>query len=132
MATMVVEYTTASALQIDNTYTETRNYATTYKQSIEANTAINFTINSLNLVADGFATLKIGVGRDHGKSLQPIVKVNNNSIIVPTDLRGDAQSNKASFFGMIEINIPYNYLQANNTITVEFHDAGGYVSYNFV
>lgn len=128
MATLVLEYTTDSILAIIDTTIETRHYATAYKQNITANSAINFNINDLDLTDGGIATLRLGLGRAHGRSLQPEVKMNNESLAVPADFRGDGQANKETFFGLIEIDVPYNLLQENNTVSVEFPDEGGYVT----
>lgn len=128
MATMVVEYTTADTHAIVDSLVETRYYATTYKQNISANSPIGFSLNDLDLADDGSATLRLGVGRAHGRSLQPEVKMNNVSLAIPADLRGDDQANKETFFGLIEIDVPYNLLQENNIVSVEFPDEGGYVT----
>ncbi len=128
IATMVVEYTATNPTNIQNTFVETRNYATTYKQDIVANTAVDFNINGLELTQDGVATLRLGLGRSHGRSLQPVVRVNNTTVSVSSDWRGDAQSNKASFFGILEIDVPYNLLQEDNVVSVEFPDTDGFVT----
>ena len=72
--------------------------------------------------------LRIGLGRDHGKSLQPKVTINGTEITVPTDFRGYDQKTRDSFFGVIEIPFDYSLLQANNQVVVQFADAGGYVT----
>lgn len=128
MATMIIEFTTAQAPNIEKTATETRNYADVYKQAIVAGSAITFNVNNVSLSSEGTATLRLGVGRNHGLSLQPIVKFNNTALTVPTDYRGDAQNNKGSFFGMLEMEVPYVLIKQNNTVTVEFADAGGFVT----
>ena len=122
MATMIIEFTTAQAPNIEKTATETRNYADVYKQAIVAGSAITFNVNNVSLSSEGTATLRLGVGRNHGLSLQPIVKFNNTALTVPTDYRGDAQNNKGSFFGMLEMEVPYVLIKQNNTVTVEFRN----------
>ena len=84
--------------------------------------------------ANGEAILRLGIGRDHGKSLQPTVKINGINLVVPTDFRGYDQikgkqfTGRDNYFGVIEIPVPLSALQATNSITVEFSDDGGFVS----
>lgn len=131
-STMIIKLTLDSAIVIDQTNSETKHYANSYKQAITANTAITFTINGVNKAAEGEAVLRLGIGRDHGKSLQPTVLVNGFAVTIPNDFRGYDQNlngkARANFFGVIEIPVPYEHLQASNTVTVEFGDAGGFVS----
>ncbi|MCI2283959.1 hypothetical protein L3081_11795 [Colwellia sp. MSW7] len=83
---------------------------------------------------NGEAVLRLGIGRDHGKSLLPTVKVNNTTLTVPADFRGYDQiqgkkySGRDNYFGVIEIPVPLVTLQTSNTITVNFSDTGGFVS----
>ncbi|WP_075340999.1 hypothetical protein [Tenacibaculum agarivorans] len=126
--TRILVYETKNTPDIEFTSTETRNYATEYKKKITKNTAIHFDINSINKGMNGAALLKLGLGRDHGLSLQPKVKINEELLSVPRDLRGDAQTDKASFFGMLEIKVPHNLIKENNIVTVEFPDTGGYIT----
>ncbi|WP_440906677.1 hypothetical protein ACMZOO_18275 (plasmid) [Catenovulum sp. SX2] len=133
-ATMIVKLVYTKDINITESTTEQRYYATSYQQAIVANTSINFAFNSVQLGTDGQAVLRLGLGRDHGKSLTPVVRINGNSVIVPSDVQGyDQQQGKNStgrpnFFGVVEIPVTYDQLQQNNTVTVEFSDTGGYVS----
>ena len=131
-STMVIELNLNSAVVISHTSIETKHYASSYKQAITENSIINFAIDGVNKGSAGEATLRLGIGREHGKSLQPIVKINGNEIAVPVDFRGYDQNlagnGRANFFGILEIPVPYEYLQLNNTVTVEFGDTGGFVS----
>jgi hypothetical protein len=131
-STMVIKLSFDSAITIDQTNNETKHYATSYKQSITANTTNTFNINGVTKGAQGEAVLRLGFGRNHGKSLQPTVMVNGNAVIVPNDFRGYDQNlngnARDNFFGVIEIPMPYTYLQADNEVTVEFTDTGGFVS----
>ncbi len=126
--TYVLEYIYSNNVTINETSKEVKYYADKYKQAITANTANTFNINGVNKGTYGEAILRIGVGRAHGKSLKPTVKVNGTQVDVPVNLKGDAQADRASYFGMIEINVPYNLLNTNNTINVTFPDAGGFIS----
>lgn len=130
--TMVIKLSYANNLIIDQTKNEQKIYATEYLKAINANSSIGFDINGLTTANFGSATLRLGVGRDHGKSLQPQVTVNGQSVTVPTDYRGYDQyhngKGRENFFGVLEIPVPYELLTTNNRIEVSFPDAGGYVS----
>ncbi|MEM6698278.1 MAG: 3-coathanger stack domain-containing protein, partial [Bacteroidota bacterium] len=83
----------------------------------------------VTLGAQGEAVLRLGLGRDLSASRVPTISVNGNAITVPTDYRGDVQLEHDNFFGMLEIDVPYSDLvNGNNTISVTFPDAGGFVS----
>ncbi len=128
LGTMILIYETGITPAIDFTSTETRNYATEYKKSIQANTSVIFNINNLDLGTEGSATLRLGLGRAHNLSLQPTVTMNGTTLVIPSDFRGDAQTDKDSFFGMLELEVPYNILKENNTVNIQFPDSGGYVT----
>ncbi len=128
LGTIILVYDTTATPEIEFTSRETRNYATEYKKSIQANTPVNFNVNNLNLSTGGSATLRLGLGRAHGLSLQPTVTINGTGLTVPTDFRGDIQTDRDSFFGMLELEVPYNLITENNTVTVQFPDEGGFVT----
>lgn len=131
-STMIIKLNFDVAIAIDQSNTETKHYANSYKHAITANTAITLNINDVNKGTQGEAILRLGLGRDHGQSLRPSVMVNGNAVSVPADFRGYDQNlggkARANFFGVIEIPVPYEYLQLNNTVLVEFTDTGGFIS----
>lgn len=135
--TMILEYTYASAIDIDHMSSESKYYATEYLKPIKAGVPLAFDINGIVTAAQGEVTLRLGIGRDHGKSLRPVVTVNGTNVYVRHDFRGDDQRQKGRFFGVIEIDVPYDLLEEDNTVNLEFNDDGGHVSsvvmqvYNF-
>jgi agarase len=132
--TMVIKVTYNSDITIDNTNDEVKYYSNDFKQAITANAEITFNINDVVTAANGESVLRLGIGRDHGKSLTPTVMVNGAQVTVPVDFRGYDQVNgkvnpgRDNYFGVIEIPIPLSALQASNTVSIEFSDTGGYVS----
>lgn len=132
--TMIIKVTYNSNITIDNTNNEIKYYSNDFKQAISANSDITFNINDVVVGTNGEAVLRLGIGRDHGKSLLPTVKVNNTTLTVPADFRGYDQkqgkkyAGRDNYFGVIEIPVPLVDLQASNTITVNFADTGGFVS----
>ncbi|AWB65783.1 hypothetical protein C2869_04725 [Saccharobesus litoralis] len=133
-STMIIKVTFANDVTIDQTNEESKYYATEYLKPISANTEIEFDINNVNLGSQGEAILRLAIGRDHGKSLLPTVKVNDTAVTVPSDFRGYDQTKgkvhtgRDNFFGAIEIPVPYSALQGSNKIKIEFNDDGGYVA----
>lgn len=127
-STIILEYTFANPITIDQTNNETKYFATTYLQPIVANQANVFQVNGIQKNTYGDAVLRIGLGRDQGQSKFPTVKVNNTTINVPTNYRGYDQAQRARFFGVIEIPVPFELLTANNQISVTLADTGGHIS----
>ncbi|MDF7825923.1 hypothetical protein P4B35_17975 [Pontiellaceae bacterium B12227] len=128
-ATAVIKYSFRSPLEINEVSSEQKYYATTYLQPVAAETSIEFEINDVDASSKfGEAVLRIGIGRKHGLSLQPVIHINGKQIPVPTDWRGYDQWNRGQFFGVLEIPVPYSLLQEDNSIVVTFPDSGGHVS----
>ncbi|KXI28823.1 agarase [Paraglaciecola hydrolytica] len=131
-ATIIFEITYQNAIAMAHSATETKYYASTYKQAIVAATTHSFTIADVILTDEGEAVLRLGLGRDHGLSLLPTVTFNDVTLSVPEDFRGYDQfyngNGRENFFGVIEIPVPLSALQATNTINVTFDDAGGFIS----
>ncbi len=127
--TVIVEYTFDNSVAITETSSESKIYATTYKQAITADQAITFTIPNLSIGAQGEAILRLGVGRASEANRIPSITVNGSTVTVPTDYRGDIQTDRDSFFGILEIPVPYaNLITGNNEVTVTYNDDGGFVS----
>lgn len=126
--TFILKITYDKAIAINHTSEENKYYATSYFKPIMANSEETFEINNVDLGNYGEALLRLGIGRDHGKSLSPIIKINGQTIEVPSNFRGGPQTDRNNFFGVLEIPVPYNILQTNNTISVSFSDGGGYIS----
>ncbi len=129
-ATMIVEYTFDAAPTIDETSTESKIYATTYKQDILAGQEITFTIPNVSKGTNGEAVLRMGLGRNAFLSRTPTLTVNDNVVIVPNDYRGDTQLGRDIFplgdnvfFSLLEIPVPFNFLEdGDNTVKVTFPD----------
>tara|TARA_R110002126_G_C10486601_1_gene502614 strand:+ start:2014 stop:4188 length:2175 start_codon:yes stop_codon:yes gene_type:complete len=128
-STMILEYTFDKNISIDEESQEVKYYADSYLKPIIGSQTNVFNVNGITKSATyGEAVLRLGIGRTHGKTLKPIVKVNNTVITVPDDWRGYDQAQKGQFFGTLEIPVSYDVLNTNNTVSVEFSDTGGYVS----
>ncbi|MDZ8117790.1 Ig-like domain-containing protein [Pontiella agarivorans] len=128
-STAVINYQFSDPVVPEKTSVESKYYATTYLQPISAGVPIEFSITNVNVSARyGDAVLRLGAGRAHGLSLKPVLTVNGAEVPVPDDWRGYDQATRDSFFGVLEIPVPYELLQSNNTVSVEFPDNGGHIS----
>jgi len=126
--TLVVEYTANANIQIDETSAEKKYYATEYLKPIIGNQTLVFEVMDVEYGQNGEAILRLGIGREHGKEIFPEVKINGTTLKVPSDYKGDDQQDRLTFFGVLEIDVPYDLIQSNNTINIKFPDSGGYVS----
>ena len=128
--TVVLTYTFNSPITFDNEIRSKKYYATTYLAPIVANTDASFSFEGLDVGTHGLATLRLGVGREHGKSLQPLVKVNGQALAVSGDIIGGYdQNNRNQFFGVLQIPVPMAMLNAGtNQVEVQFNDNGGHIS----
>ncbi len=127
-ATMVLEYTLINDVVVDNTSDETKYYADKYLQPILANTPQTYQVTGVTTANDGEAVLRIGIGRNKNQSRTPEVKVNGTTLESEMLYRGDDQAQRPLFFGLLEIEVPYDLIQSVNTVEVTFPDAGGHVS----
>lgn len=127
-STIILEYTFAGDLTLDATSHEVKYYADRYLQPIVAGEAVRFEINSVQKGQHGAGILRLGIGRDHGRSLNPQLTLNGTELCVPQDWRGDDQADRSSFFGLLEIPFPYELLNTDNEISISFNDAGGHIS----
>lgn len=128
-STMILEYTFANDVIIDETSEEVKYFSENYLKPIEAETQIAFAINNVAKPRTyGEGVLRVSIGRDHGKVLIPKVALNGVEIAVPQDWRGYDQADKGRFFGTLEIPVAYDLLKTNNAVAIEFPDSGGHVS----
>ncbi|MFY0601876.1 MAG: T9SS type A sorting domain-containing protein [Cyclobacteriaceae bacterium] len=128
--TMVLECTFENDIEVNHTSEETKYYATEYLKPIVAGSSTLFSINDITKSESGHgeAVLRLGVGREHGRSLHPSVEVNGNTIDVPMDWKGYDQASRESFYGVLEIPVPYSFLDIDNEISVQFEDGGGHIA----
>ncbi|MEM9419877.1 MAG: hypothetical protein AAGA25_12625, partial [Planctomycetota bacterium] len=73
-------------------------------------------------------TLRIGISREHGMELQPMVLCNGKQLDVPSDWRGFDQRTRTSFFGILEIPVPKEMMKADNEVRVQFDEPGGHLT----
>ncbi len=74
------------------------------------------------------AMLKVGVTRNHGSAIAPVVTFNGQALPAVADWPGGMQSERDTFDGTIRMNVPSNLVQAVNTIDVSFSTSGGFIS----
>ncbi len=131
-ATMIIELTLDQPVTPSETSIESKHFAPDLITPITAGQQLTFKIDGVPLTSTGEAILRLGLGRAHGLSITPEVLVNSTAVAVPQDYRGYDQlldgAGRESFFGVIEVPIPHQLLQPNNTIALKFPDDGGHVS----
>ncbi len=127
-STMILEYTFDKPIVINDTSLETKYFADSHYKPITAGYGETFHIPDVKTKKNGEAILRLGLGRAHGKSLQPLLKINGTSVEVPDNYRGYDQADRISYFGVLEIPVPYHLLKEKNTVEVIFPDSGGHIS----
>jgi agarase len=126
--TLILEYTYSTDIELAETSNEIKHYASEYYKPIVGKQTLFFDINDVETGEFGEATLRLGIGRIHGKEIYPELTINGTPVNYDKNYRGDDQSDRPSFFGVLEIDVPYNLIQKNNNLSVKFPDSGGYVS----
>jgi hypothetical protein len=127
--TVVFEYTYDNTFSYDNAIILNRHYNNeSTVQAITANSSITYTFSNVPTSLVGYATLRMSIGRKHDKSKSPTIVVNGQTLSVPANWKGYDQTNRDDFFGMIEIDVPVESVQASNTVSLTFPDSGGYLS----
>lgn len=125
--TAILEYTYDNAIAFNNALRRNTYYTKVHLQPISANSEQIYTFENVT-TGNGFATLRMSIGRKHNVSKKPVVKVNATTVEVPDNWKGYDQANRDDFFGMIEVPFSAALLQETNTVTIEFPDSGGRVS----
>lgn len=127
--TVVLEYTYSTDFNYENALISKRHYNNeSTVQPITANSSITYTFSNVPASSIASATLRMSIGRKHDKSKSPTVVVNGQTLSVPTNWKGYDQANRDDFFGMIEIDVPAESLQASTSVTLTFPDSGGHLS----
>ncbi|MFC2111631.1 carboxypeptidase regulatory-like domain-containing protein [Bacteroidota bacterium] len=127
-ATMIVRYTFANTVDIANSSVEEKLFAESYYREIKAGEPILFNINGASVGTFGEAVLRIGLGRDFGKSLKPLLTFNDSIIDYPLDFRFYEAGTWDRFFGVVEVPLPYSLLTDSNRVSMTFEDEGGHIS----
>ena len=127
--TVVFEYTYDNTFSYDNAIILNRHYNNeSTVQPITANSSMTYTFSNVPASSIASATLRMSIGRKHDKSKSPTVVVNGQTLSVPTNWKGYDKANRDDFFGMIEIDVPAESVQASNAVSLTFPDSGGHLS----
>ena len=125
--TVVLAYSFASPIAFDNSIAATKYYSKKHLEPIVANKELTFQFDGV-LSGEGYAHLRMSIGRKHTRSKAPEIRVNGQLVIMPSNWAGYDQADRDDFFGMIRIPVPAEQLQANNTVSIKFPDSGGHIS----
>ncbi len=147
--TKIFKVTYSSPIQFTSSVTRKKYYATSTQQStdkaptviITANTEKAFTINNVTKGTDGDATLRISVGIPLRENinvgspptnldrLPSEVTFNGTPLTIPTNWKGYDQADRADFYGMFELDVPYNLINdGNNTVNITYAKTGGRIA----
>ena len=130
---MILEYEFVEEVTINQTTAEKTYWADRYKREILVGRTNAFTFENVALAGNGEAVLRLGMGREHGSDLNPTIEVNGEVLEIPRvrDWRGYDQRTRDSYFGVIEIEVPYELLvEGRNEIKVSVldDDKGGFIT----
>ena len=127
--TVVFEYTYNTDFSYENALISNRHYSNeSTVQPITANSSMTYTFSNVPTSSIASATLRMSIGRKHDRSKSPTVLINGQALSVPTNWKGYDQANRDDFFGMIEIDVPAESVQASNTVSLTFPDSDGHLS----
>ncbi|MBX2874878.1 MAG: T9SS type A sorting domain-containing protein [Saprospiraceae bacterium] len=125
--TVVLAYNFANPVTFENSIQSSKYYSKKHLQPILANQDLTFQFDAVS-AGEGFVNLRMSIGRKHNRSKTPEIRVNGQLIATPTNWAGYDQADRDDFFGMIEIPVPAEHLQTNNTVSIKFPDSGGHIS----
>lgn len=125
---VMIEYVFANTIAQQDSLWEDRFFAQEYLRPIKAGQAVEFSFQNVSTTSVGTASLRLGIGRAHGLSLQPQLSINGTSIPVPTDWMGYDQATRQNFFGMIEVPFDVSLLTSQTSIQITFPDQGGHIA----
>ncbi|ARV16524.1 carbohydrate-binding protein [Polaribacter sp. SA4-12] len=114
----------------------TSEFAPVLKATASTSHAFNFSRIDKGTLNDGKATLRVSVGvplkQEFASGLEGLnilpdeIKVNGTALTVPTNWKGYDQTGRVEFFGLLEINVPYNLLNyGNNTVSIKYNKTKG-------
>ena len=127
--TVVLTYQFKKSIKFKNELRSSKYYASTCVVPIKKQTSNTYTLNKV-ISGKGTATLRLGVGRKNGASLEPTIVINGEPVKIESDLiRGYDQHNRKQFFGTLEIPVDIALLHnGENKVAVSFEDGGGHIS----
>lgn len=127
--TVVFEYTYNTDFNYENALISKRHYSNeSTVQQINANSSMTHTFSNVPASSIASAILRMSIGRTHDRSKSPTVLINGQALSVPANWKGYDQADRDDFFGMIEIDVPPEHVQASNNISLTFPDSGGHLS----
>ncbi|MEL6650296.1 MAG: T9SS type A sorting domain-containing protein, partial [Bacteroidota bacterium] len=125
---IMIEYVFANSITQQDSLWEDRFFAQEYLRPITAGQAVQFSFQNVSTPSVGTASLRLGIGRAHGLSLQPQLSINGTNVPVPTDWMGYDQATRQNFFGVIEVPFDVSLLTSQTNIEMIFPDQGGHIA----
>ncbi len=125
---VILEYTYQKPLQLTSTLREVKYYAEEYYKQIVAGEESIFSFEGVSVEKNSRAVLRVSIARDHDMELKPIITVNGKEVSVPENYKGEPQTERERFYGMLDIPIDAELLREDNKIGVRFNDDGGQIA----
>lgn len=126
-STLILELTLSEPVAAKKRLHQKKFYADSVVKVIGANQPVIFAIPAE--MEDLYtATLRLGIGRPHDKSLKPQVILNGVLLETIPSPKGPSQNDRDTFFGILEIPVPTSAIKKQNIVEITFPDAGGHVS----
>ena len=127
-AAVIIEYTFTHPIQPAKTIVEDKHFANGYLKPIQAGTPVDLEVSGVNTAGLDRAVLRIGLGRSQPSSKKPQVLFNGTELTVPFNILGYDGDSRADFFGILQVPVPVELVQSQNSISVTFPDTGGHLS----
>ncbi|WP_281989516.1 T9SS type A sorting domain-containing protein [Aquimarina aggregata] len=146
--TRMLKITYDTAIQFTSSIIRKKYYGTSTQASVDkaptviitANDPKTFIIDGVVKGTSGDATLRLGVGipittgvgsttPTNLDRLPSEVTFNGTTLTIPSNWKGNDQTGRADFFGVLELDVPHNIISdGNNTVTVRYTQAGGRIA----
>ncbi|MFI3320232.1 MAG: hypothetical protein SNH01_05565 [Rikenellaceae bacterium] len=125
---VVLEYTYDKPVKLTQTSEEVKYYAEEYYKQVTAGEVNEFNFKNINLDNAKRAILRVSVARDHNVEIHPTIIVNGTEVAVPDNYKGEPQTHRERFYGMLDIPIDAKLLKKDNTIGVKYNSGGGQIA----
>ena len=101
-----------------------------FRKEVPGRTPMTTHINNVAVPSQGEATLRFSGKFPENAMVPAYITVNGNELEYTTDWRGEYEDSRNFWFGTMEVDVPLEYLQESNEVTIEIR--GNKVTYTTV
>ncbi|KXX69651.1 Ig-like domain-containing protein [Flammeovirga sp. SJP92] len=101
-----------------------------FRKEVPGRTPMTTQINNVVVPSQGEATLRFSGKFPENAMVPAYITVNGNDLEYTTDWRGEYEDSRNFWFGTMEVDVPLEYLQESNEVTIEIR--GNKVTYTTV